>query len=55
MELEDDSMTRHLANKVFESAGGNRDEVGVIELRDCFAAAHLTAPNISGTRHRRQA
>ena len=31
-------MTRRLADKVFTRAGANRDEVGVVELHDCFAA-----------------
>ncbi len=31
-------MTRRLADKVFASAGVNRDDVGVVELHDCFAA-----------------
>lgn len=31
-------MTRRLADKVFTSAGASRDDVGVIELHDCFAA-----------------
>lgn len=31
-------MTRRLADKVFEQAGASRDDVGVIELHDCFAA-----------------
>ena len=31
-------MTRRLADKVFASAGANRDDVGVVELHDCFAA-----------------
>ena len=31
-------MTRRLADKVFRSAGASRDDVGVIELHDCFAA-----------------
>ncbi|CAK5267946.1 unnamed protein product [Mycena citricolor] len=39
------SMTQLCADKVFEAAGfapdGGRDQVGVIELHDCFAAAEL--------------
>jgi sterol carrier protein 2 len=31
-------MTRRLADRVFAWAGANRDDVGVIELHDCFAA-----------------
>lgn len=31
-------MTRLLADKVFASNGGDRDDAGLIELRDCFAA-----------------
>lgn len=31
-------MTRRLAEKVFARAGANRDDVGVVELHDCFAA-----------------
>ena len=31
-------MTRRLADKVFAQAGANRDDIGVIELHDCFAA-----------------
>ena len=31
-------MTRRLADKVFAQAGASRDEVGVVELHDCFAA-----------------
>ncbi|KAI0247767.1 thiolase-like protein [Lactifluus subvellereus] len=34
-------MTRRLADKVFAQAGASRDEVGVIELHDCFAANEL--------------
>ncbi|KAI0274018.1 thiolase-like protein [Russula aff. rugulosa BPL654] len=34
-------MTRRLADKVFASAGANRDDVGVVELHDCFAANEL--------------
>jgi hypothetical protein len=34
----DYGMTRHLADGVFVSAGANRDDVGVNELHDCFAA-----------------
>ncbi|KAF8480738.1 thiolase-like protein [Russula ochroleuca] len=34
-------MTRRLADKVFAWAGANRDDVGVIELHDCFAANEL--------------
>jgi sterol carrier protein 2 len=31
-------MTLRLANKVFAQAGASRDDVGVVELHDCFAA-----------------
>jgi len=31
-------MTRRLADKLFAQAGASRDEVGVVELHDCFAA-----------------
>ncbi|KAH9036656.1 thiolase-like protein [Lactarius pseudohatsudake] len=31
-------MTRHLADKIFAQAGASRDDVGVVELHDCFAA-----------------
>ena len=31
-------MTRRLADKVFMTAGANRDDVEVVELHDCFAA-----------------
>ncbi|KAH9985760.1 thiolase-like protein [Russula vinacea] len=34
-------MTRRLADRVFAWAGANRDDVGVIELHDCFAANEL--------------
>ncbi|KAI0247772.1 thiolase-like protein, partial [Lactifluus subvellereus] len=34
-------MTRRLADKVFAQAGVSWDEVGVIELHDCFAANEL--------------
>ncbi len=36
-------MTRRLADKVFASAGANRDDVGVIELHDCFAANEVSS------------
>jgi sterol carrier protein 2 len=31
-------MTRRLADKLFAQAGASRDDVGVVELHDCFAA-----------------
>ena len=31
-------MTRRLADKLFAFASANRDDVGVVELHDCFAA-----------------
>lgn len=31
-------MTRRLADKMFASAGANWDDIGVVELHDCFAA-----------------
>ena len=31
-------MTQRLADKIFDQAGASRDEVGVVELHDCFAA-----------------
>ncbi|KAI0262479.1 thiolase-like protein [Gloeopeniophorella convolvens] len=34
-------MTRRLADKVFAQAGASRDDVGVLELHDCFAANEL--------------
>jgi len=34
-------MTRRLADKVFAQAGAVQDDVGVIELHDCFAANEL--------------
>ncbi|KIY66538.1 thiolase-like protein [Cylindrobasidium torrendii FP15055 ss-10] len=41
MEVVGYGMTRSCADKVFEQAGATRDEVGVIELHDCFAANEL--------------
>jgi sterol carrier protein 2 len=40
-------MTRRLADKVFAQAGANRDEVGVVELHDCFAANEVRKTNCS--------
>ncbi|KAI9510308.1 hypothetical protein F5148DRAFT_1282084 [Russula earlei] len=40
-------MTRRLADKVFTKAPASRDEVGVVELHDCFAANEVLAPNMS--------
>ncbi|KAH9024256.1 thiolase-like protein [Lactarius pseudohatsudake] len=34
-------MTRHLADKIFAQAGASRNDVGVVELHDCFAANEL--------------
>ncbi|KAH9075571.1 thiolase-like protein [Lactarius deliciosus] len=34
-------MTRCLADKIFAQAGASRDDVGVVELHDCFAANEL--------------
>ncbi|KAH9075562.1 thiolase-like protein [Lactarius deliciosus] len=34
-------MTRHLADKIFAQAGASWDDVGVVELHDCFAANEL--------------
>ncbi|KAI0297502.1 thiolase-like protein [Multifurca ochricompacta] len=34
-------MTRRLSDKVFAQAGATRDDVGVVELHDCFAANEL--------------
>jgi sterol carrier protein 2 len=34
-------MTQRAADKVFKAAGARRDEVGVVELHDCFAANEL--------------
>jgi sterol carrier protein 2 len=34
-------MTRRLADKIFAQAGASRDDVGVVELHDCFAANEL--------------
>jgi sterol carrier protein 2 len=31
-------MTQRLADKIFAQAGASRDDVGVVELHDCFAA-----------------
>jgi sterol carrier protein 2 len=31
-------MTQRLADKIFTQAGASRDDVGVVELHDCFAA-----------------
>ena len=36
-------MTRRLADEVFAQAGASRDDVGVIELHDCFAANEVRA------------
>ena len=36
-------MTRRLADKVFAQAGASRDEIGVIELHDCFSANEVSA------------
>lgn len=47
------SMTKTCADKVFKDAGfadgQGRDQVGVVELHDCFAAnevLHLSSPNL---------
>ena len=32
------SMTQRLADKIFAQAGASRNDVGVVELHDCFAA-----------------
>ncbi|KAH9172836.1 hypothetical protein EDB89DRAFT_1905739 [Lactarius sanguifluus] len=34
-------MTRRLADKIFAQAGASRDDVGAVELHDCFAANEL--------------
>ncbi|KAH9014630.1 thiolase-like protein [Lactarius hengduanensis] len=34
-------MTRRLADKIFAQAGASQDDVGVVELHDCFAANEL--------------
>ncbi|KAH9024406.1 thiolase-like protein [Lactarius hengduanensis] len=34
-------MTRRLADMIFAQAGASRDDVGVVELHDCFAANEL--------------
>jgi len=39
-------MTRRLADRVFAQAGAGRDDVGVIELHDCFAANEVSYINI---------
>ena len=31
-------MTRRLSDKIFAQVGASRDDVGVVELHDCFAA-----------------
>ncbi|KAI9453672.1 thiolase-like protein [Lactarius psammicola] len=36
-------MTRRLADKIFAQAGASRDDVGVVELHDCFAANEARA------------
>ncbi|TRM60699.1 thiolase-like protein [Schizophyllum amplum] len=41
MELVGYSMTKACADKVFKAAGASRDEVGVVELHDCFASNEL--------------
>jgi len=41
-------MTRRLADKLFAQAGASRDEVGVIELHDCFAANELVTYSALG-------
>ena len=41
MELVGFSMTRRVADEVFRAAGASRDDVGVVELHDCFAANEL--------------
>ncbi|KAI9510618.1 thiolase-like protein [Russula earlei] len=41
-------MTRRLADKVFTQAGANRDDVGVVELHDCFAANELISYSALG-------
>ena len=35
-------MTRRLADKIFAQAGASRDDVGVVELHDCFAANEVS-------------
>lgn len=39
-------MTRRLADKVFVQAGASREDVGVIELHDCFSANEVRTGNI---------
>ncbi|KAL1745882.1 thiolase-like protein [Schizophyllum fasciatum] len=41
MDLIGYSMTKACADKVFATANASRDEVGVVELHDCFAANEL--------------
>jgi len=36
-------MTQRLADKIFTQAGASRDDVGVVELHDCFAANEARA------------
>lgn len=48
------SMTQRLADKIFSQAGASRDDVGVVELHDCFAAneashLRLNCPQIKPT------
>jgi len=36
-------MTRRLADKIFAQAGASQDDIGVVELHDCFAANEVRA------------
>jgi sterol carrier protein 2 len=40
-ELVGTSMTRNAAEKVYEKSGVKPEEVGVVELHDCFSANEL--------------
>ena len=48
------SMTKFAADKVFKDAGfeesKGRDQVGVVELHDCFAANEVTFSRFWGSR-----
>ncbi len=35
-------MSRKCADKVFEEANASRDDVGVVELHDCFASNEVS-------------
>ena len=43
-------MTQHLADKIFAQAGASRDDVGVVEQHDCFAANEVSHIDLKRSR-----